>query len=88
LFYKLTKGVDGVGQVEGVRIFGPPTSAPRGRAALCAFHVNGVSPKDVSNLMDQASHSAQYYSLIMLFTGNWIVLRNLEPYWYSTTAAM
>lgn len=41
-------------KVEGVRIFGPPPSAPRGRAALCAFHVNGVSPKDVSNLMDQS----------------------------------
>merc|ERR1712070_745914 len=41
-------------KVEGVRIFGPPPSAPGGRAALCSFHVEGVHATDLSMIIDQS----------------------------------
>mmetsp|Transcript_35783 Transcript_35783/g.101276 ORF Transcript_35783/g.101276 Transcript_35783/m.101276 type:complete len:191 (+) Transcript_35783:1209-1781(+) len=38
--------------VPGVVIYGPPPSTPRGRAALCAFNVEGLHATDVSTLLD------------------------------------
>lgn len=40
--------------VEGVTIYGPRPSAPRGRAALSAFNVQGLHATDVSTLLDNA----------------------------------
>jgi cysteine desulfurase/selenocysteine lyase len=40
--------------VDGVTIYGPPPSAPRGRAALAAFNVDGLHATDVSTLLDSA----------------------------------
>ena len=37
--------------VGGVTIYGPEPG--RGRAALCAFNVEGVHPNDLSMIMDQ-----------------------------------
>ena len=41
-------------QVDGIRIFGPPPSAPGGRAALCAFEAEGVHATDLSMILDQS----------------------------------
>ncbi|CAG9460771.1 unnamed protein product [Pedinophyceae sp. YPF-701] len=38
--------------VEGVTIYGPPPDAPRGRASLCSFNVEGLHATDVSTLLD------------------------------------
>jgi cysteine desulfurase/selenocysteine lyase len=40
--------------VDGVTIYGPPPTAPRGRAALAAFNVDGLHATDVSTLLDNA----------------------------------
>lgn len=37
-----------------VQIYGPPPSAPRGRAALVTFNVDGLHPTDLSTILDQA----------------------------------
>lgn len=40
--------------VDGVRIYGPPPAADgTGRAALCAFNVEGIHPSDLATLLDQ-----------------------------------
>ena len=38
--------------VDGVRIYGPPPSCDRGRAALAAFNVDGLHATDISMLLD------------------------------------
>lgn len=38
--------------VPGVTIYGPAPSAPRGRAALASFNVEGLHATDVSTLLD------------------------------------
>jgi len=43
--------------VPGVVIYGPPPSTPRGRAALCAFNVEGLHATDVSTLLDASGDS-------------------------------
>lgn len=35
-------------------MYGPPPSAPRGRASLVAFNVSGLHATDVSTLLDHA----------------------------------
>ena len=40
--------------VDRVTVYGPPPSAPRGRAALAAFNVEGLHATDVSTLLDSA----------------------------------
>jgi cysteine desulfurase/selenocysteine lyase len=40
--------------VPRVRIYGPPPSAPNGRAALATFNVEGIHPTDISTILDQA----------------------------------
>lgn len=40
--------------VDRVTIYGPPPTAPRGRAALSAFNVEGLHATDVSTLLDNA----------------------------------
>lgn len=40
--------------VPRVTIYGPPPSAPRGRAALASFNVAGLHATDVSTLLDSA----------------------------------
>jgi cysteine desulfurase/selenocysteine lyase len=40
--------------LERVTIYGPPPSAPRGRAALASFNVAGLHATDVSTLLDAA----------------------------------
>ena len=40
--------------VDGVRVYGPPPAADgSGRAALCAFNVDGIHPSDLATLLDQ-----------------------------------
>eukprot|EP00873_Tetraselmis_striata_P011115 jgi/Tetstr1/431379/TSEL_021070.t1 len=39
-------------EVPGVQIYGPPPTARGGRAALCAFNVEGLHATDVSTLLD------------------------------------
>lgn len=39
--------------MKGVRIYGPPPSEERERAALCSFNVKGVHPTDLSAFLDQ-----------------------------------
>merc|ERR1712118_15088 len=38
--------------VDGVRIYGPPPSCDRGRAALAAFDVDGLHAADISMVLD------------------------------------
>jgi selenocysteine lyase/cysteine desulfurase len=38
--------------LDKVTIYGPPPSAPGGRAALCSFNVEGLHATDVSTLLD------------------------------------
>lgn len=41
-------------QVDGVQIYGPPPNEDgTGRAALCAFNVDGIHPSDLATLLDQ-----------------------------------
>ena len=40
--------------VEGVTVYGPPPDAPRGRAALAAFNIDGLHATDVSMMLDAA----------------------------------
>ena len=39
--------------IDRVRIYGPPPSAPQGRAALASFNVEGIHPTDLSTILDQ-----------------------------------
>lgn len=39
-------------KVPRVTVYGPPPSAPRGRASLCSFNVEGLHATDVSTLLD------------------------------------
>ena len=41
-------------RVDGVSIYGPSPTAQRGRAALCAFNVEGLHGSDVAAILDQA----------------------------------
>lgn len=43
---------DRLSAIEGVTIYGPPPTAPRGRASLAAFNVAGLHATDVSMLLD------------------------------------
>lgn len=35
-------------------IYGPPPTAPLGRAALATFNVQGIHPTDISTILDQS----------------------------------
>lgn len=39
--------------MDRVKIYGPPPSAPMGRAALVTFNVEGLHPTDLSTILDQ-----------------------------------
>lgn len=41
-------------RVQGVTIYGPTPAAPRGRASLCTFNVEGLHATDVSTLLDMS----------------------------------
>ena len=41
-------------EVSGVRIYGPKPTNPLGRAALCAFNVEGLHGTDIATLLDQS----------------------------------
>ena len=38
--------------IDGVRIYGPDPAAAGGRAALCAFNVDGINPTDLATFLD------------------------------------
>ena len=56
-------------RVEGVTIYGPEPR--RGRAALCAFNVEGVHPNDLSTIMDQEGALALVRACVRLCMHTW-----------------
>mmetsp|Transcript_41017 Transcript_41017/g.131142 ORF Transcript_41017/g.131142 Transcript_41017/m.131142 type:complete len:120 (+) Transcript_41017:207-566(+) len=40
--------------IEGVELYGPPPTAPGGRASLASFNVEGLHATDVSTILDQS----------------------------------